>query len=184
MTLSKNQRREIRQLMYTASYYLRSASPAKKERTCKLGETAFAFEQGAVPDRSVRHLVLLGAHLSTTAIRLATVEKVLNKAGIPTPAYKACKAYFYYRGKKAPRDSRFPICASSLHILLRDSIGHEEPPETDSDERVKRWAERERQIRRLTFADAYNTLAQIDHTLRACLQAEHGIELLAASVRP
>jgi hypothetical protein len=129
------------------------------------------------PDPESKQLALLGAHLSSTAIRLATVEKVLNRAGMATDAYKACKAYFYCRDGREPRKVTFPDYRKCLHVLLRDSIGHQEPDETDDREKAKRWRERQRRLKTLTFIDAYRTLKRIDGSLREYL-AEKRVRLL------
>jgi hypothetical protein len=179
MLLSAKQQREIRQLMYVARHYLRCASPAKKESLWKLGDTAPDFRSGLPPSRKTRRLALLGAHLSSAAIRLATVEKVLYKAKAPTGAYKACEAYYYDLS-----GSQFPAPSDCLHIFLRDSIGHAEPPEISTSTHEPRWEERQKYIEALPFPDAYTFLEGIDRRLREHLTRRHKIKLLAVSVRP
>ena len=179
MSLHPKQQREIRQLMYVARHYLRCASQAKRERLQTLGDTASDFRSGILPSQKTRRLALLGAHLSSAAVRLATVEKILYKAKVPTDAYKVVEAYFYDLS-----GSEFPAPSECLHILLRDSIAHQEPPEGSGCTKPQRWEERQRSIERLSFPDAYKFLEGIDRRLREHLTEKHKLELLAVSVRP
>ncbi|SRR6266436_10332604 len=165
MPLSPNQERELRQLLFAARHYLRLASGAREERRWKMGDTASDFRRGIRPSRRSRRLTLLGAHLSSAAIRLATVEKVLSRAGSPTDAYRECGAF--YRGKAAS----YPPTTECLHVLLRDSIGHEEPSAGSQ------WHKRQDDIQVLSFADAHRALTTIEQTLRLYLKTEHGITL-------
>jgi len=167
LTLGVEEQREVRQLLFVARYYLRQASAAKKERLRRLGDTAADFKAGVRPTRKTRRLALVAAHLSSAAVRLATIEKVLSASRSPTDTYKACQAFY----QKEVSD--YPPATDCLHVLLRDSIGHAEP------RAGSRWRKRQDDIQELSFATAYDTLATIEGTLRGHLKTKHRITLPA-----
>ena len=178
MILDPKRKREIRQLMFVAERYLSLSEPARHQASRKLGDTAAHFESGATPSGEIQQLTFLAADLSSAGIRLATIDEILYRADSDRPGYKTCVRYFSW--KDLPEGSALPNDAEWLHVMLRDSIGHDEPPQGRTTSLATRRGERQDLIEGLSFARAYETLKSIAVKLRSHLEEEHHIELTPA----
>jgi hypothetical protein len=173
MSLSKDQKREIAQLMFVARHYLRLATSAKGEAV-KMGNTKGDFASGATLGKRARRLTIIGAHLSSAAIRLASIEDVFEDAGIPNPSYVDCRAYFRGDPRLADTDPRAVTCSDWLHIMLRDNAAHEEPDPARTGRKGIRWKTRQSNLEHTTFADAFDKIRAIATDLRT-LSLKHGV---------
>src|SRR5215470_14998392 len=128
--------------MLIAEEYLKLASPAQGEVTETLGMTKESFMPGAAVTENIRELTIVGAHLSSAAIRLASIEDVLRESGNAAPSYSECRAY--YGGaerlgeKQLDDDPRGQGCSEWFHVMLRDNAAHKEPPRDHADTRTQR----------------------------------------------
>jgi hypothetical protein len=76
---------------------------------------------------NTRRLTPIVAHLSSAAIRLASIEEVLKDANVQNDSYRQCRDYFNGRDGDAD-DPRGSTPSEWLHVMLRDNAAHEEPP--------------------------------------------------------
>jgi hypothetical protein len=74
------------------------------------------------------------AHLASEAIRLASIDQVLHKAHETRLVYHECRPYFGRGGKTLPADPRGSACEEWFHVMLRDAVAHNEPPDEDTPE--------------------------------------------------
>lgn len=177
MPLNDDHRRQIAQFMLIAQHYLSLAAPAGKEGVETLGMTKHDFMPGAPINERTRGLAIIGAHISSAAIRLASVEEILTSANEPNLPYVECRAYF--RGEASPQDDdpRASTCSEWFHVMLRDNAAHEEPPSAPTGRRAKRWRIRQNCLENTTFAQAYLRVCEIANSLRTLLTQEHGLSL-------
>lgn len=161
--------------MLVAREYLRLARPAASKHT-PLGSTMPGFSKGPAISKQTRRDTMLGAHLASAAIRLASIDAVLCEAKAGRRIYRDCRAFF--RGDQKFADSD---CASRLsewlHVMLRDNATHEEPQPMATDPKRKRWGIRQRLLVRTTFAQAYTYLTRIADDLRTHMKLTHNLAL-------
>jgi hypothetical protein len=94
VALTDQHRRQIAQFMLIVEVYLDLASPAIMETSETLGMTRHRFIPGESITSEDRTLAIIGAHVSSAAIRLASIQDVLDDAGVPNRSYRECRAYF------------------------------------------------------------------------------------------
>ncbi len=167
----------VAQLMLVAREYLRLADPPEEFWGINMGKTANAFTEPTL-SASRWAQVLLGAHLASAAVRLATIDEVLEETTTGTRhCYSDCRAYFR-RSSRRGTDTRGSTCSVWFHIMLRDAIGHGEPSGDagEDPEQKTRYEDRQRCIERTTFGEAHARLQQTANELEAVLAA-HGIIL-------
>ena len=83
MPLAPDHERQIAQFLLIAEEYLRLSAAARDEREETLGMTKLSFLPGEILTEKDRRLAVIGAHLSSAAIRLASIEDVLWDANEP-----------------------------------------------------------------------------------------------------
>jgi hypothetical protein len=166
MPMDDEQKREVTQLMLVAREYLRLGNPPPEYEDTRMGESADALTGALDPPASAWERTLIGAHLGSAAIRLASTEAVLTKGGIARPVYTACLKYFSPRNPSPGVDARGETCSEWFHVMLRDAVCHQEPPEGEAD----RYAARQRCIEGATFAQAYERLQITMNDLLAVLR--------------
>ncbi len=177
MTLTDEHKRQIAQFMLIAEHYLSLAAPAANEVQETLGMTKHDFLPGAaITDNSVR-LAIIGAHISSAAIRLASVEEVLRNAGAANQYYVECRTYFSGRGKSQIGDPRASTCSEWFHVMLRDNAAHEEPPLAPANPISQRRRARQTNLENTTFARAYSKVREIAESLRTLLEAKYRVVL-------
>src|SRR5262245_7821835 len=134
MGLNQFQTREVVQLILVAHEYLRLAKPPQEFESLALSNAASAFAKATL-DHSEWAQTMLGAHLASAAVRLASADEILEKTRTGTRhVYKECRAYFRKNSKARLPDARGNHCSEWFHIMLRDAIGHREGDATDDAE--------------------------------------------------
>jgi hypothetical protein len=164
--------RQIAQFMLIAETYLDLSSPASAETRETLGMTKYAFMPGSALDPRTRALAILGAHISSAAIRLASVENVLERAGESMPHYRACRDYFNGDG---PDNLNGRTCSRWFHVMLRNNAAHEEPSRTHLGVREQRRRERQDCIEMTTFSEAHSKIRAIANELQSLVTTTYGI---------
>jgi hypothetical protein len=156
MPLTIDQERESAQLMFVARHYLSLVAKACKSSTTTMGATKVAFAGSRTLTKPERRETIVNAHLTSAAIRLASVDKILSKAGCARLS--------------SPLSEQF-------HVMLRDAVGHEEPDmwSTKTCGGLNTYRERQERIENTTHADAYSTLRSIAHAVETFLKTRHGI---------
>ena len=174
MTFTDAHKRQIAQFMVIVQHYLDLASPAKAEREETLGMTKDSYLPGATATESTRQLTIIGAHLSSAAIRLASIEDVLKNAKVANRSYLECRAYFDGQGDLSDSEAwaRMP---KWFHVMLRDNAAHEEPPVAPEGKKARRRRARQTYIENTTFADAYTMVHAIATELFEVLRARHEV---------
>ncbi len=158
--------------MLVAREYLRLADP-RAIGDVGLSETKSAFTRGRLSAGDWSQVVK-GAHLASAAIRLACIDDVLEQANTGRALYGECRAYFGSQKRFQPAaDRRGCTCSVSFHIMLRDSVGHREPPPGEV-----RYEARQRCIEATPFSDAHARLRQTEQELAGVLSA-NGVVLPA-----
>ena len=173
MPLPVEHQRQIAQFMFIVEHYLTLAAPAQDEGTETFGMTKDDFMPGIpLTDRS-RHLTRVSAHLSSAAIRLASIEDVMKDAGVGNPSYIACRKYF--SSADGGDDLRGATASEWLHVMLRDNAAHEEPPQSPVSVIGQRRRARQDCLEAMTFAEALTRIRQITNSLRGQLEETHGM---------
>jgi len=152
MPLTDAHKRQLSQFALIADGYLRLASDSAQIFET-FGMTKTAFLPSSSITEEVQKLAMLSAHLSSAAIRLASMEEVLKWAGFSRTTYDECRSYFGWHPSIRTADERGQSCSEWLHIMLRDNAAHEEPPITHPDLEQQRRRSRQDCIERLTFAE-------------------------------
>jgi len=172
-SLDASQDREAAQLMLVAQEYLRRGDPSGI-REVVMSETTAAFLRGRLTAEDWSK-VTKGADLASAAIRLASIEDVLRAAGQDRALYRACRMYFA-RSSTAADDVRGRTCSDWFHIMLRDSIAHNEPIGQAKAVQDQRYEARQRCIAGLTFGQAHDRLRRTEADLMGVLAA-NGVRL-------
>jgi hypothetical protein len=121
MPLTPEHKRQIAQFMLIAEHYLSLAGPAAHERET-LGMTKHVFmPSNPVTAASVK-LAIVGAHISSAAIRLTSIEGVLEDAHNANPSYRRCRDYFNGKTSMPDNDLRGSTCSEWFHVRLRDNV--------------------------------------------------------------
>ena len=129
-----DRKRELRQLMFVAFHYLDLASEAvvTKHSAVTFGSLADKFPLSGELEEPLRERTLLSANLTSAAMRLASVDHVLRKAGDGSRrVHKDCSNYFSGDKDDIPDLRERP---EWFHIMLRDVIGHAEPDDSENDQ--------------------------------------------------
>jgi hypothetical protein len=176
MSLNAAHERQIAQFLLIAEGYLELASSAATI-TETLGMTKARFWSPATVGGETRRLAMVGAHLSSAAIRLASIEDVLGKAGVPRRSYTECRDYFSGRSQLPATDNRAQNCSEWIHVMLRDNAAHEEPDESPTRLKEVRWRERQDCLVSLTFAATYAKVKEITLELVRQMKADYGIQV-------
>ncbi len=124
-----------------------------------------------------QRLTIIGAHLSSAAIRMASVEDVLKQAQVANPSYLDWRAYFHGEKRFADSEPRARTCSDWFHVMLRDNATHVEPPQAPTGRKAKRCRIRQTCIENTTFADAYSKLREISKALHRFLTVRHDLVL-------
>ncbi len=175
MPLPPEHQRQIAQFLFIAQHYLQLAEPAERETRETLGMTKDDFLPGVPLTERTRHLIAIGAHLSSAAIRLASIEDVLDDANVPNGSYRRCREYFSGGGPAAD-DPRGSTPSEWLHVMLRDNAAHEEPPAAPTSTKERRRRARQDCLEAMTFAVAFVQVRTIANNLRNDLIETHGLE--------
>jgi hypothetical protein len=182
MALSPPKKREAAQLLLVAREYLELGSPPAALRDIRMSANANAFTKKLVTN-SEWSQTMLGAHLTSAAVRLASIDAVLKKGGVGRATYIECLTYFSRNRPTLPaRDNRAQVCSEWFHVMLRDAIAHEEPQPSDPDEAQSRYETRQNLIEETTFGAAYAQLRQTADELAVRLRA-HRIVLPSVEAR-
>ena len=174
MALTESQKREVWQLILVAREYLRLGDP---EHASGVGMSANknTFMRGPTSPVAWSE-VMKGAHLASAAIRLASIDEVLKRAGRGRPLYRECRAYFQ-KDSSGDDDPRGTSCSEWFHVMLRDSIAHNEPLEGVPGKHAhQRYEARQRCIEATLIGETYATLRQTEEDLAAVI-ASLGIVL-------
>lgn len=179
MPLNYDHEREITQLLFIAKNYLSLGSDARLFANDTLAAAKDCFARGATPSTRARELTIVGAHLSSAAVRLVSIEEVLRGAKVSTLRLNACRDYF---GDKGPlQDSearvRFP---DWFYIMLRDNTAHEEPTQEltqELPEVVRRRQIRQEYLESTKFPDAHSNLQGNVDALSTFLRETHRMVL-------
>jgi len=173
MALTESQKREVWQLILVAREYLRLGDP---EHASGVGMSANknTFMRGPISPVAWSE-VMKAAHLASAAIRLASIDEVLKRAGKGRPLYGECRAYFQ-KDSSGDDDPRGTSCSEWLHVMLRDSIAHNEPLEGVPGKHTQRYEARQRCIEATLVGEAYARLRQTEEDLVAVI-ASLGIVL-------
>jgi len=171
--LPAEHQRQIAQFMFIVEYYLSLAAPAQLETTETLGMTKDDFMPGIPLTDRGRELTRIGAHLSSAAIRLASIEDVMKDAGVASSSYLACRKYF--SSADGGEDSRGSTRSEWLHVMLLDNAAHEEPPQSPASVVGQRRRARQDCLESMSFARAFTQLREIADKLRARLEDTHGM---------
>lgn len=174
MPLTDAHRRQLSQFALIADGYLRLATDCAQIPDT-FGMTKAAFLPSATLTDDVRRLAMLSAHLSSAAIRLASIDEVLKWAGFSRATYHECRDYFGRNPSTTIADTRGESCSEWLHIMLRDNAAHEEPPLTHPGLEQQRRRKRQDCIEMLTFADVHSRLSMIATELREHLRVNHSL---------
>jgi hypothetical protein len=159
--LGESQQRELAQLLLVAQVYLDLADPEGGEDEIPLGATKDAFVSGARLSLDDWSRAQKAAHLASAAIRLASIDQVLDKAHEGRPVYQECRRYFGRGGKTLPADPRGSACEEWFHVMLRDAVAHNEPPDEDTPEWLAvRFEARQLSIEATPFDRALGCLRQ------------------------
>jgi hypothetical protein len=67
-------------------------------------------------------LAIVGAHISSAAIRLTSIEGVLEDAHNANPSYRRCRDYFNGKTSMPDNDLRGSTCSEWFHVRLRDNV--------------------------------------------------------------
>lgn len=178
MPLTDAHRRQIAQFILIADSYISLANNAAGLTGETFGMTKLEFMPPASLSARARDLCLLSAHLSSAAIRLASIDEVLKWANEGRATYKECREYFSIGARSTGVDSRGESCSEWLHVMLRDNAAHEEPVAGDSSTIARaRWNARQRLVERLTFSEVYAQLKVISAQLRAHLGSTFAMSL-------
>lgn len=170
MALTDPQKRELAQLMLVAREYLRPAEPGAIGAV-GLSETKSAFAAGRLTAADWEQ-VTKGAHLASAAIRLACMDDVLSTTPAGRDLYRECRAYFRKRNAPIADDVRGRTPSEWFHVMLRDSIAHEEPHQpAATSTQARRYDARQRCIEAATFGAAYARLRQTEQELAGALAA-------------
>jgi hypothetical protein len=167
------QKRELAQLMLMAQEYLRRADPSGL-RDVVMSDTTAAFLRGRLTAEDWSK-VTKGADLASAAIRLASIEDVLRAVGQDRALYRDCRLYFA-KCSKAADDARGRTCSDWFHIMLRDSIAHNEPTGQPKTVQDQRYEARQQCIAELTFGEAHDRLRRTEADLMGVLTA-NGVTL-------
>jgi hypothetical protein len=174
MPIGPDERRQIAQFLVIADYYLELAAPAAAMLQT-MGDSKRRFMDPTRITPEDRALAIIGAHLSSAAIRLASIEDVLDDAGVGDASYRECRGYFSGAARLANNDPRASTCSDWLHVMMRDNAGHAEPPTTSSNLRDVRRCERQDFLFGLSLSDAYARLCLIASAIRTRLAKNQGI---------
>jgi hypothetical protein len=154
-----------------AREYLRLAKPPKEFESLGLSHAIPAFTRATLSS-SEWSQTLTAAHLSSSAVRLAAADQVLEKTETGSRHVHAeCRAYFR-TWSKSPHDIRGSTCSESFHIMLRDCIGHREGDATADTEQKNRYEQRQRCIEQTSFLPAHARLQQTADELVTVLTAD------------
>jgi hypothetical protein len=177
MALGESQRRELVQLFLVAQVYLEMVGPEGEECTIPLGATKDAFVSGARLSLDDWSRAMKAAHLASAAIRLSSIDQVLDKGHHGRSVYQECRRYFGRGGKTMPADPRGSACEGWFHVMLRDAVAHNEPPDVDTPEWLAvRFEARQLSIEATPFGHALSRLRQTAEHLAGILKGI-GIEL-------
>jgi hypothetical protein len=177
MPLQPEHQRQIGQFMFIAEYYLRFAQPAERETTETLGMTKDDFLPGVPLTANTCRLTPIGAHLSSAAIRLASIEEVLKDANVQNDSYRQCRDYFNGHGEDAD-DPRGSTPSEWLHVMLRDNAAHEEPPVAPTSKVGRRRRARQDCLEAMTFSVAFLQIQYIARALRSDLIGKHAMAFM------
>jgi len=180
MPLTDAHKRQLSKFALIADGYLGLAT-ASAQISETFGMTKAAFLPSSSVTDDVRKLAMLSAHLSSAAIRLASIDEVLKWAGFSRTTYHECRNYFGKRPSTTTVDLRGESCSEWLHVMLRDNAAHEEPPLMHPDLEQQRRRGRQNCIEGLTFAEVYAKLQQIATEIRDHLRAQHSLIVPRAS---
>lgn len=172
MPLNEPQQREVTQLMLVAQEYLRLGQPPLMSRDTRMGDVGKPLARGTLTATEWSQ-TMSGAHLASAAIRLASIDHVLEAAKEPRPLYLACRAYF--RGD-AELDPRGQTCSEWFHVMFRDAVAHNEPSRGASGKQHQRYEGRQRCVEATTYGEAHHRLKKTVDELLAVLE-EHGVVL-------
>jgi hypothetical protein len=175
MPLPPEHQRQIAQFMFIAEHYLQLAEPAERESIETLGMTKDDFLPGSPLTEMTQRLTPIGAHVSSAAIRLASIEEVLKDADVQNDSYRECRDYFNGRGEDDLRGSK---PSEWLHVMLRDNAAHEEPSAAPASTVGRRRRARQDCLEAMTFAVAFVQVRSIARALRKDLTERHGMGFL------
>jgi len=157
MGLNEFQRREVVQLILVAREYLLLAKPPKESESLNLSHAIPAFTKATLSS-SEWSQTMTGAHLASSAVRLASADELLEKTRTGSRhVYTECRAYFR-KWSKSPQNIRGSTCSEWFHIMLRDAIGHREGDTTEDIEQTNRYDQRQRCIEQTSFLAAHARL--------------------------
>lgn len=176
MPLGTDEKRQIAQFLIIAEHYLELGAAAQ-QLSQTMGDSKARFMDPSRITSADCSLAITGAHLSSAAIRLASIEDVLDDAGVGDPSFVSCRAYFSGATSIANNDPRASTCSEWLHVLMRDNAGHAEPPTHSSRLRDIRRCERQSFLLGLTLANAYAKLREIATSIRDRLARVHGFSI-------
>lgn len=173
MPLGIEEKRQITQFLLIAEHYLNLAKDSVDLHQT-MGECKSSFLDPNRISSADLDLAILGAHLSSAAIRLASIEDVLADAGEGDPSFLSCRSYFNGSTSMNNNDHRASSCSEWLHVMLRDNAGHAEPPTASQRLRDMRRCERQRFILTLSLSEANSRLCEIYASVRDRLVQHHG----------
>jgi len=162
--------------MLVARDYLRLARRAAGQHA-HLGSTKAGSASGPAVSTVTRRDIMLGAHLASAAIRLASIDAVLSAANAGRLEYRDCRAFFRGSPQFVDSDSRASRPSEWFHVMLRDNATHEEPGPPSLNPKRRRWEIRQRLVERITFARAHAQLSLIADDLRTHLRKIHNLPL-------
>jgi hypothetical protein len=176
MPLGTEHKRQIAQFLIIAEHYLELGAAAQQVPQTMGDSKARFVDPTRITSEDCR-LAITGAHLSSAAIRLASIEDVLADAREGDPSFLSCRAYFNGSTSIGNNDPRASSCSEWLHVLMRDNAGHAEPPTTFSQLRDIRRCERQSFLLGLTLGAAHAKLQEIAASIRDRLARVHGVSI-------
>ena len=182
MALSSEHGRELAQLLLVAREYLARADPPAALRGIRMGDSALAFGRATLTPGEWDQ-TLFSAHLASAAVRLASIEAVLKKAGVGRTTYTECLLYFSRNPPPLPaRDRRGQECSEWFHVMLRDAVAHEEPQPSAPGKARSRYETRQAVTQETTLGAAHAQLRQTADDLAVLLGA-HRIVIPSVEAR-
>ena len=110
-----------------ARVYLDLADPEGEDDSIPLGATSTPSRRGAHLRIDDWAQAVRVAHLASAAIRLASIDQVLDKAHKGRSVYHECRRYFWKDSSIIPDDPHGSSCSEWFQVMLRYAIAHNEP---------------------------------------------------------
>jgi Mg2+ and Co2+ transporter CorA len=156
----KNRKREIKQLWFMAKHYFSLSTRIKnKLNTAQLKltpkDTAQTWNNQPKPSSNLKRFTLMLAHLSSCAIRLNTIDEILNSTR--WQIYQQIK-----RNKQLSIRILRKKSKNIIHCLLRHIVAHSEP----SSKSKSQYIEMENYLQSLSLQQIYTKMNSVINSIR------------------